>query len=302
MNKIIGTAFTTALLFGAGTTAMAAPFDIIVTYVEEGTPQDNDDDGIFAPAQAFTARQKQLFGVAETFWETVLTGYTGIAAPVYNLSASLVPEDGVDGSLAFAGPRSFESVAGTTNPANGNEFVRATSGIMQFDADDFAPDGGVQTEQLFLDSAIHEVAHALGFGTLFEANGLVDPNDGDLYTGANALNAFNDVNDVSFSSILLEAGGGHWNECWVKEITDEFCDPDFFNDPELMTPFAVDFKASLSAATIAAFRDLGYTTIDPRSGLGLPDVPAAIPLPAGSILLLSGLFGLGAAARRKRLV
>ncbi|QCO55980.1 hypothetical protein EOK75_09645 [Pseudorhodobacter turbinis] len=306
MKKIVLTAFSAVLAMNAGS-ANAATFDLIVNYLPAGVIIDSDGDGNTAtgaqnPTEAFSARQIQLFGAAETFWETVLTGFTGLTNAVYTLDAWMTYEDGSDGSLAFAGPRSFATQSG---------FDRAIGGFMQFDSADFGADAEFpQSEQLFLDSAIHEVAHALGFGTQFEFNDLVDAT-GNNYIGENALAVFNAVNGTSVSSILLENGGGHWNECWVAGLDGAACLPEdgtpalgLFNDPELMTPFAVDIPATLSPTTIAAFRDLGYETIDPYAAVSIPlaanigTTPSPVPLPASGLLLL-GALGFVPALRRK---
>ncbi len=289
-------------LFSLSTiSASAAPiFDIIVEYKPAGELVDNGAGNTSSPTEAFTDRQIQLFGAAESFWESVLTGFQGIVNASYNLVAWLTPEDGSDGSLAFAGPRTFETTT--------SGFDRATSGIMQFDADDFGASALFpQSEQLFLDSAVHEIAHALGFGTQFSFNGLVDAS-GNNYIGAEALAAFNTTNGTSVTSILLENGGGHWNECWIEGLSTS-CAPEdgsptigLFNDPELMTPFAVDYPATISAATIAAFRDLGYETIDPFTTISLPvaaNITADVPEPGTVMLMLAGLLGLCASGRRR---
>lgn len=305
MNFVKGTVCAAALVVGAGA-AQASTFDIIVSYLPSGVIVDSDGDGDPStgaqnPTEEFSARQKELFGAAEKFWETVLTGFTGMVNATFTLDAWMTSEDGPDGSLAFAGPTSFETQSG---------FDRATGGFMQFDADDFGASAPFpQTEQLFLDSAVHEVGHALGFGTQFDFNGLLDAS-GDNYIGANGLSVYNALYGTSMTSIMLEAGGGHWNECWVQILTDPSCaaadgsgTPGLFNDTELMTPYAVDIPATISPVTIAAFQDLGYLTIDPYTSLTLPlasDVGTSpVPLPAGGLLLGSAI-GLGALARRKR--
>lgn len=298
-------AIATALLSAP---AQAMPFDIQVTYLPTGVIVDSDGDndpmtGAQNPTVAFTARQQQLFGAAELFWEGILTGFTGVAAPTYQLSAWLTSEDGPDNSLAFAGPRQFETVGG---------FERAIAGEMQFDADDFGPDAPFgQPEQLFLDSAVHEIGHALGFGTLFDDNNLTLVNGGRDYTGANALSAFNIENGTSVTSILLGPNTGHWDECYVQGILNPPCVAQDgmngeFNDTELMTPFAVDVPATVSATTIGAFRDLGYLTADPFAGFSIPLAANIVPLPPvtvsspATVLLFSfGLFGVASTLRRK---
>jgi hypothetical protein len=303
MKKIFRYTLLAAFSLSAMNANAAPLFDIIVEYKPAGEIVDNGAGDPNSVTQAFSGRQIQLFGAAELFWESVLTGFQGIPEPTYNLQAWLTPEDGPDGSLAFAGPREFEDISG---------FDRATAGIMQFDADDFGPDAPFpQTEQLFLDSAVHEIAHALGFGTQFSFNGLLDVDDN--YIGAQALAAFNTTNSTSETFISMEIGGGHWNECWVKGLF-EACspedgmspDPDLFNDTELMTPFAVDVPATFSAATIAAFRDLGYLTIDPfTQGIAVPlaaNIPANVPVPSPALgsLILASMLGLYVSGRRRR--
>ncbi|WP_157056531.1 leishmanolysin-related zinc metalloendopeptidase [Pseudorhodobacter aquimaris] len=231
-----------------------------------------------------------------------MTGFTGLTDAVYTLDAWMTYEDGSSGSLAFAGPLAFATQSG---------FERAVGGFMQFDAADFGADAEFpQSEQLFLDSAVHEVAHAVGFGTMFADNDLTDAS-GNNYIGANALAAFNTTNGTSLSSILLENGGGHWNECWIAGLDGAACSPEdgspisgLYNDPELMTPYAVDDPATVSAATIAAFQDLGYLTIDPFTAVSIPlaadigTTPSPVPLPASGLLLL-GALGFVPALRRK---
>ncbi len=282
--------------------ASATPlFDIIVDYKPAGETVDNGAGNPNSPTEAFSARQIQLFGAAETFWESMLVGFEGIANPTYNLTAWLTPEDGAYGSLAFAGPRAWETTT--------SGFDRATDGIMQFDADDFGASAvSPQSEQLFLDSAIHEIAHALGFGTQFSFNNLIDVNGN--YIGANAVDAFNVEYGTSETSIALQDGGGHWDECWIKGLFGP-CSPEdgsvnigLFNDVELMTPFAVDVPATISPATIAAFSDLGYLTINPFTDVSLPlaaDIQynVAVPAPATGSLLFAAMLGMYISIRRR---
>lgn len=304
MKKFVLITLWAVLSLGA-TSASAVPiFDIVVDFVPDGELRDGDENPGTPDTQtvAFSDRQKTLFGAAETFWESVLTGFRGLANSTFNLAAWMTDEDGVDGSLAFAAPNSFQTV--TDGP---DTFERADGGFMQYDVADFGP-GGVQSEQLFLDSAVHEMGHALGFGTMFTDNNLIDV-DGN-YIGTNALIAFNGAYGAAVTSILMEENiGGHWNECWVNSLIDPNCDPETatggsFNDTELMTPFAVDVPATISPATIGAFRDLGYVTIDPfTQDLVLPlaaDIQATVPEPTTTSLFLAALFGLFASSRRRR--
>ena len=278
----------------------AATFDIIVDYIPGGqaVPAESNEANKGQTTEAFTARQIELFTAAEHFWETILTGFSGLTSPTYTLQAWMTKEDGYNGSLAYAGPNNnlLEQVG---------QKWRAAGGFMQFDADDFGAAVAVpQAEQLFLDSAVHEMGHALGFGTMFESNNLVD-STGNNYIGTLALAEYNKLNNTNVSSIVLENGGGHWAECWVEGVVNPPCDETTFNDPESMTPFAVDTPATFSPATIAAFQDMGYITADPETGFVIPLASSigggvsAVPLPASSLLLIGGLGGL-VMARKKR--
>ncbi|MGP1386890.1 MAG: DUF4114 domain-containing protein [Thainema sp.] len=121
--------------------------------------------------------------------------------------------------------------------------------IVQFDQDDFAD--LEQSGELF-NVVQHELLHALGFGNLWEAKGLVDYAKTPFaqYNGQYALAAFKEAGGATnFISLDTEGEGSadlHWNE-------------NLFQD-EIMTRDlnAQGGDAVISRVTLASLRDLGY--------------------------------------------
>lgn len=134
----------------------------------------------------------------------------------------------------------------------------------------------------------HEIAHILGFGTLWEPSpplwfldllGSSAPPDTIDFTGTNAVNAFVGLNGGSGTTVPVEDTQGgvgtvrsHWKESIFKN--------------ELMTGFISGATRPLSATSIAAMADLGYVVnlgvADPfnlaTAGLQWPGPPALPPV------------------------
>ncbi|MCZ4305670.1 PEP-CTERM sorting domain-containing protein [Zoogloeaceae bacterium G21618-S1] len=286
MKKKLLASAAVALTVSA-TPAFALPgFDIVINFLGTGDTQPTWGTG--TPTD-FSQIQKDAFESAAQFWESKISGYQGsISIPTFTITAAFAPEDGEFNSLAYAAPDATLTQDGYTLP---------TTGYMQFDAQDWGPGDTPFTRgelllQEFIDSVQHEMAHALGFGTLFTDNGVAT---GNQYTGALAVAAFNQEFGQNASSILLENGGGHWSECWRAQANgnqnciDDQNDPNATNDLELMTPYAVA-NATFSNTTLAAFQDIGYATVSP------------VPEPETWLMMLTGLAGLGAVSRRRRAV
>jgi hypothetical protein len=115
---------------------------------------------------------------------------------------------------------------------------------------------------------LHEIAHALGFGTIW-SGGLSD-RSGDLrFTGANANVAWRLAvgNAAGVAGVPVETGGvpgvarAHWREDALSH--------------ELMTSYPNLGFEPLSAISVAALRDLGYVVDDARADPfpGDPDFP-----------------------------
>jgi hypothetical protein len=140
--------------------------------------------------------------------------------------------------------------------------------------------------------------HALGFGTLFDANGLTGVTNffGEInytYNGF-ALREYRNAAGNPFATFIplsQNDGGGHWSAF----------DPYFFQPDEglieIMVPFAAPpgFEEFISRATWGAFADMGYLV----TGINAPGIPPhEVPEPASAFLL--SIAGLILVTRRRR--
>lgn len=147
----------------------------------------------------------------------------------------------------------------------------------------------------FYSIALHEIGHALGLATSWDDW----PDDaGGVYTGANAIAAYNADNGTALTT-LNEVGGGdpHWAEDTYDSLIFAAGDPNLagtvgLGTPQdlLMEPIA-DFtgtlrRLELTNVDVAALRDVGWTVVP---------IPAALPLFVSAGLML-GAFG----SRRRR--
>lgn len=230
--------------------------------------------------------QKALFTQAEQFWENTLTGYQPSINPnsLSNIviNAEGVAIDGVGLVLGSAGPSFVWNTGGFTLTAEGN---------MQFDTADLA---NLENNGSLESVILHEMAHVLGFGTLWEENGVYTDGSGQ-YTGTNALSLWQtEFGQTGSTYVPVELGGGsgtaggHWNENnlggGLTNITDTNGN-DIRN--ELMTGW-LNPPTFTSNMTIASFADIGYEVSF-----------SEVPVPAAAYLFLSALTGLGYIKRKQ---
>lgn len=215
---------------------------------------------------------------AESFYETNILGYQVDDAILQGVTidATVPFIDGPGGILGQAGP---EFIYNPILLPPGSP-VYTSSGIMQFDSADVS---GLLLAGSFIDVVLHEMAHVLGFGTLWGFNGLYVDGTGEYY-GANALAKYQDEFDplAAFVPVELDGGpgtaNGHWDETWAG------------GPNELMTGF-LDAPTFFSDTSLYAFRDLGYDTVDTL---------APVPLPPALLGLAAGIFALGGLRSRQR--
>ncbi|MFT6897667.1 MAG: hypothetical protein ACJA13_002078 [Paraglaciecola sp.] len=227
-----------------------------------------DNLGGISPSQA------SIFDEAILVWGSLLTGIQSSFDLTLNIEAQGTPIDGVNGILASASPTYavVDTVLG---------FAYAYEGIMTFDSADL--DALELTDNLF-DTVFHEMAHVLGFGTLWNTDSrggiftgtqnVYVPGSGQ-YTGLFALEQYRKEFDASASFVPVELDGGegtanaHWDEQWGGGSSD------------VLTGY-LEGTTTLSRTSIASFADIGYTTIFTH--------PVAVPEPAQIGLLSLGLL------------
>jgi hypothetical protein len=239
----------TALLVSFSATAAADPttFNIGLQYLSTATPT-----------------QRQAFTDARLRWQAAITGdledgtintaaACGPGSPAFNqdiddvvILVNLIPIDGPGNVLASAGP------CWVRDPG-----LLSILGVMQFDTADLpALESSGQLSQV----VVHEMAHVLGFGLIWNDLGLLadpslPPTNGTdpHFTGAQSITAFNNVGGAGYvagAKVPVEDTGGegtadgHWRETVLGS--------------ELMTGYVNPGQNPLSVVTLAALADQGY--------------------------------------------
>lgn len=236
------------------------------------------------------------FAAAATTWQTLLVGYQNGAlqgvstGSSYNqlpplpfgsplttvfIEANVSPIDGPGSILGSAGPTAIGlDLAG---------YILTTDGEMTFDSADAA---NLVTAGLFDDVVLHEMAHVLGFGTLWELNGVYNEGTGE-FLGPNATAYWQSEFDQTGPPAVELAGGpgtadGHWDEntggAGLTGVVSD--DGDMRN--ELMTGWLNTGGSFISDMTIASFIDIGFI-----------GSVAAIPEPSSFLVMGLVFAGLG---------
>ncbi len=226
------------------------------------------DDGM-------TDAQQAAFHAAESFFENIISGYAAMVTAGKKLvvAATIEAIDGAGGKLGSAGPWSTFKSGG---------YAYSNTGRMRFDSSDI----GRYTGSRLVDLIVHELAHVIGVGTLWIANGVYRYGTGQ-YTGQAALEAYRAETgewDATYVPVELDGGMGTANSHWDEGSG--------LGRTELMTGW-FDSGSTFGATSIASLVDLGYVLRDRY----VPDeVP--IPLPPAAPLLITGLAAFVGARRR----
>lgn len=259
-----------ALVAFQSTSASASTFDIQIDY---------SGDAAFA----------SLFDDAAEFWENRIAGHRNGADP-----GPIVIDAAFE---AIDGPNNILGFARVDDAVFDNGFVYATEGTIRFDTADFAlpdPNDEFGMGGLF-DVILHEVGHVIGFGILWQANG-VYVNESGQYTGDAALEAYRNEFDPNADYVPVDIVNGpgtrnaHWDENFENGPAQ--APPGSNISGDLLTGF-IGGPTYISETTMQSFVDLGYVLAQD------PD-PNVVPLPAGGLLLLTVAGGFAFASRRRK--
>ncbi len=205
-------------------------------------PQYNIDIRILG---GLTPSQEDAFIIAANRWSSIIIG----DVPDANLQGELIDDIKIDARGAF-----IDGVGGILGQA-GPTWIRRGSflpiaGIMTFDRDDLQK---LEDDGLLLSVILHEMAHVIGFGTiwsslsLLQGSGSINP----TFTGRNAMQEFGHLLGTGIPTAVPVAntgGPGTRDAHWRESI--------FAN--ELMTGFINQGVNPISRLTIASLADLGY--------------------------------------------
>jgi hypothetical protein len=253
----------------SGISAAALPFQIALNF-----------------GSGLTVSQQNTFQTAANTWESLLSGYNpSITVPItLAINASGQNIDGGGGILGSAGPDSYITTGG---------YTVSTSGTMEFDIADLA---NVEANGNLLNLILHEMAHVMGFGTLWVENGVYADGSG-RYTGIHALSTYRvEWNQPGAAFVPVELGGGpgtangHWNE--VDNGGGNTGAVEIFGNRdmrlELMTGW-LNSGSFISYTTVQSFVDIGYLAAG-----------AEVPEPATFGLVTMALAFVVARRRRNR--
>lgn len=221
--------------------------------IDTTLPISDFDIDIVFPDTSLSPSQQAVFTTAASRWEQIITGdVPDITVPGIGLVDDVRIEatapfiDGPFGVLGQAGPTFLRP--GSSLPADG---------IMQFDSADL---GLLESTGELASVILHEMAHVLGFGTIWTNLGLLTGEFGPnpRFTGAGATLEYESIFGVTEGSVPVEndggpgTAGGHWEEDDLRNgLTVAFGD-------ELMTGFLSGATQPISRVTVAQFADLGY--------------------------------------------
>jgi hypothetical protein len=234
------------------TVTLAAPTNATLTRAT-GTGTILNDDTPFTivvrfPDSSLTPAQKQVFQRAAARWSQIIIGdlpdvtVNGRVIDDLEITATAPYIDGPYGVLGQAGPDALRTT-GSRLPYTGS---------MEFDSADLAM---MQADGTFEGVILHEMAHVIGIGSLWQSKGLLQNiyTTNPIYVGANALREYRQLagNQAATGVPVENTGGpgtalGHWRESVFAT--------------ELMTGYAeaAGTAMPISRMTVGSLQDMGY--------------------------------------------
>lgn len=267
-NSMTATAAGVATPVTFNATGVAPTFNIDVRYLTTVTPA-----------------QEAAFDSAAARWSRVIFGDIPPVA-VNSAAGACRPEvpavsETIDDVVIFVILQNIDGnggILGSAGPCfvrNSPSFLTAW-GVMRFDTTDLS---FLQANNLLQPVIMHEMAHVLGLGTLWQTKGLLSGAGGSdpFFTGAQARAAFDTIGGTSYSGggkvpVENTGGPGTRDGHWRKTIF----------GTELMTGSVAPGSTPISIVTAAQFGDMGY-----QINLGAAD---AFTLPGAlSVMATQGL-------------
>ena len=258
----------TASVTGAGGTADPVVFSATATAAVY------DIEIVHVTSSLLTESQRSAFERAEAFWERAIRGnldWSTVRKPALedclakNDIGEEIPGDRVvDDLLIYVQIREIDGPAGIFGGAGPCQ-IRADNslpvvGVMFFDAGDME---GLESNGHLEGTILHEMAHVIGFGTLWDHLGLLRNRASGFggqdthFIGEATLRAFADVGGDGYAGgaavpVQHQGGEGVWNGHWREPV---------FRS-ELMTPFPDRGVNPLSVVSLASLVDIGYEDVD----------------------------------------
>jgi hypothetical protein len=240
-----------------------AAFNLWVTYNGGPLPPANASSALTAALARFENVITGDAGAAVTYPSSGLTSTTCSLVDASLLNGAFVedvailmavgPVDGAGRTLARGGPCGYGR---TQRPA-------VITGQMLLDE----ADAGSATTNYLRDIVWHEIAHALGMGTLWQDSTRFAGTDSVVYVGKNAKDEWTALGGRG--NVPLEPQlGAHWHEAWFNA--------------ELMTPVAEGptTPMPISRMTIGALLDLGWgAVLGAADAFSLPPCAGACTAP-----------------------
>ena len=244
-----------------------------VTFTATATEAVYDIVIVHASPDLLSEGQRTAFEKAEAFWERAITGNLFWSTLRQHSLQSCLARNGfdlavsgdrvVDDLLIYADIREIDGRGGVFGGAGPCQ-IRADSGLpvvgtMYFDLVDME---GLEEKGQLDGTILHEMAHVIGFGAMWEHLGLLKepagtPGADPHFVGPEALKAFREIGGANYTlskPVPVESVGGPgvWNGHWRE----------FVFRTELMTSFIDSGLNPLSIVTLASMTDMGYTGVD----------------------------------------